>query len=87
MVVTAILLPERGNGVWHRWLRIPGGADYPENDALPADVLDALEIKFGADARAEFASLLEEVRDSNRLAALDHLALRAKDMNGIPRSI
>jgi hypothetical protein len=44
-------------------------------------VLEALEIKFGGDARAEFASLLEEIRDSNRLAALHGLALRAKDLS------
>ena len=50
------------------------------SDAMRASVLEALEIKFGPDARAEFASLLAEVRDSNRLVALHRLALRAKDL-------
>ena len=50
-------------------------------DAMRLSVLEALEIKFGGAARAEFASLLEEIRDSNRLAALHGLALRAKDLS------
>ena len=50
------------------------------SDAMRASVLEALEIKFGPDARAEFASLLKEVRDSNRLAALHRLALQANDL-------
>ena len=64
----------------YRRLGSPGGADYPKNDALLAHVLEAVEIKFGADGRAEFASLLEAVRDSNRLAGLYRLALGAKDL-------
>ena len=50
------------------------------SDAMRASVLEALEIKFGTDARTEFASLVEDVRDSNRLAALHRLALRAMDL-------
>jgi predicted transposase YdaD len=46
-----------------------------------ADVLEAVEIKFGAEARSEFAPLLEAVRDSDRLAALHRLVLRARDLS------
>ena len=54
--------------------------DEGRSDAMRASVLEALEIKFGTDARTEFASLVEDVRDSNRLAALHRLALRAMDL-------
>jgi hypothetical protein len=55
--------------------------DEGRSDAMRVSVLEALEIKFGADARAEFASLLQEVRDSNRLTVLLRLALRANDLS------